>query len=267
MGFVHVESSIHVVIVQNETFVETRGVHLDNVSLEHAQSKFVIHCTLEDSGEKMKLSSDNWIHNPEAKSHRYLDDFVSAYERSAKLLQMDKILLSIMKAFGPKKKMLDEVSVSALIKSYQIDDGGLFSSSSDGDENTLKELSQEGSEEEKEEEEDKQDDVDMEDKEDEEEEEGEKEDEEEEEEGIPVDNDDDGNLSDDSDDFDATQMLTQSQATSAKQPRTVPKRAASSLDTSLSQSQQAPLSAKRQRRPTRDLTLHQATPPKNTKAG
>ena len=79
-------------------------------------------------------------------------------------------------------------------------------------------------------------------------EEGEKEEEDEEEEGIPVDNDDDRNLSDDSAYIDATQMLTQSQATPPKKPRTVPKRAASCLDTSLSQSQQASSSAKRVRR-------------------
>jgi hypothetical protein len=60
-------------------------------------------------------------------------------------------------------------------------------------------------------------------------------------------------------------MLTQSQATPPKKPPTVPKRAASCLDTSLSQSQQEPLSAKRVRRQPKDVTLHQATPPKKTK--
>jgi hypothetical protein len=91
-----------------------------------------------------------------------------------------------------------------------------------------------------------------------------KDEEEEEEEGIPVDKEDDGNLSDDFDDFDATQILTQTQGTTPTKPRRVPKRAASCLRSSLSQSQE-PLSAKRQQRPPKDVTLHQTTPPKTTK--
>ena len=68
---------------------------------------------------------------------------------------------------------------------------------------------------------------------------------------------------DSSDDFAETQMLTQSQRTSAKKTRTAPKRALSNLSSSLSQSQE-PLSAKRQRRTPEVLTLHQTTPTKKT---
>ena len=69
---------------------------------------------------------------------------------------------------------------------------------------------------------------------------------------------------DSSDDFAETQMLTQSQRTSAKKTRTAPKRALANLSSSLSQSQE-PLSAKRQRKTPEVLTLHQTTPPKTTK--
>jgi hypothetical protein len=145
-GFVYVESSPHVVFVQNRAFVEPLAVHLDKVELKHGQRKFIIHCTLEESGEEIKLSSNNWIHNPKVKSHRFLEDFVSQYDRSAKLVEMDNSLLSILVAFGPKKKMQDSVATSALIQSYQIDVDVLLSGS-DSDENTCKDLSQEGSEE------------------------------------------------------------------------------------------------------------------------
>ena len=51
-GFVYMESSIHVVIVQNGAFVQPLEVHLDNVTLKHDESNFIIHCTVEYSGEK-----------------------------------------------------------------------------------------------------------------------------------------------------------------------------------------------------------------------
>jgi hypothetical protein len=146
------ESSIHVVFVQNDAFVEPHAVHFDKVDLKHGQRKFVIHSTLEDSREGIKLSSQNWIHNPKVKSHRFLVEFVSLYERSAKLLEMDNFFLSVLEAFGPKKKMQNPDATSTLIKSYQIDVDGLLSEST-GDESNCKDLSQEGSEEEEEEEE------------------------------------------------------------------------------------------------------------------
>ena len=145
------DSSIYVVLVKNRAFGEPIGVRFDKVLLKHGQRKFVIICSQDDTGERMNLSSHIWIQNPKGKTHQLSEKFESQYERSAKLVELDNKLLSVLNAFGPKKKKLDQVAFSNLIQSYQIDVDTLFPES-DGNESTSKHLSQEGSEEDEEDE-------------------------------------------------------------------------------------------------------------------
>jgi len=320
-GLVYVDSSIHVVLVKKRAFVEPLSVHLDKVELKHGQKKFVIICSQDDTGERMKLSSHFWIQNPKGKTHHYFEKFESQYERSARLVELDKFLFSVLNAFGPKKKLQDEVATSAHVTSYQIDVGTLFGTlSSENEDNEDEEGSEEEEEEKEEEEEEEEEEEDEEEEEkgfqeQEQEQEQEEENQEEEEEkekemgveegkeeedqedeepseltrvreaaaevinGMATTEEEEGGSegsalprtpsgsptqgAHSSDDFADTQMLTQSQRTSAKKPRTAPKRALSNLSSSLSQSQE-PLSAKRQRRTPEVLTLHQSTPTKKT---